>query len=247
MLWGCNPFIERCDCNGAHERFCPCRLTPSAGYVKQGRFYDIVNTLPLGSTMEAMERAHGLPGPYSLAPKIYYKAKPSVLKLSKVVLLDMHALSSSIHPEGWAAFHQKMTDRFGPISLVKFADHIVRSIPQPPGVPTYGVGSIFEYVDMLACCRAFVGSEAGGQALAAAVRGEHDVFDRSARPEIVCLMAPNTYNSRAFCFRGVDYRVSKFAAGGDYLEPVEVAYSRYSEACSMSVKAKRAEYFEATK
>lgn len=256
LLWGMNPFITRCECDrkkfvdetfSYHEPRCPTRTAPNAGYVKQGKFYDTVNTLPHGCSNEAMERAHGMPPPYSRSPKIYYKPRPYLHDLSSITLLDMHALSSSIDGQlGWAPFHQKMVDRFGArIAVLRFPPHLVRSIPQPEGVQSFLVSSIFQYVDMLAACRAFIGSEAGGQALAAAVRGEPDVFDRTARPEIVCLMASNTYNSKAFCFRGVDYHVSKWHGGADWLDPVEVAHYRYHETCSVTVMQKRAEYRQA--
>lgn len=229
LLWSQNPFIR-----GYSPK------APNAGHTRQGAFYDQINRLPLGCAIEGMERAHGLPPPYSMAPKVYYVPKPYPYDLSNVVVMDMHSLSSAIDSTGWARFHTKMVDRFGPISLLTFPPSVVRNpIEQPPGVPTYGVDSIYTYCDILSNCRAWVGSEAGGQALAAAIRGEADVFDLARRPEIVCLMAPNTFNSRAFCFRGVDYHTSKFAAGDDYLEPVEVPYHRYHEACRMNIEGMR--------
>lgn len=228
-LWfGLNPFI-----NGVS------RLTPNAGYPNQGRAYDILNRLPLGSAIEGFERAHGFGPPYSLAPETHYKPKPCATDMSNVTLFDMHSLSSAIHEIGWARFHQKMTDRFGPLSLVTLPTTIAPPIEQPAGVECYGANSIFEYFDMLCACKAWCGSEAGGQALAAAARGEHRVFEVGVRPEVVSLMAPNTFNSRAFCFAGVDYRTSKYAAGEDYLEPVEVPYYRYHEVCKTNITSMR--------
>ena len=48
----------------------------------------------------------------------------------------------------------------------------------------YLVTSIYEYMDLLHACRAWVGSEAGGQSLAAAARGEHDAYEDGIRPDI---------------------------------------------------------------
>ena len=57
-LWENNPYID-----GETDQ------KPNAGYVRQGLFYEVANRYPLGS-IEAMERAHGLPPPYSIAPYI---------------------------------------------------------------------------------------------------------------------------------------------------------------------------------
>lgn len=221
---------------------------PNAGYINQGRFYDVANRLPIGC-IEAMERTHNLPPPYSMAPDICYTPKPHPHDLSNVTLYDPSALSSTIAPEGWSRFQQKMMDRFGGdggrIYLVTHDTSVVRTPPFMEGTATIGVNSVFEYCDMLAACRAWIGSEAGGQALAAAVRGNHDVYDLQARPEIVCLIAPNTFNSRSYTFRGVDYRASIFAAGGDYLEPTETPQGRYEFDCRVNVQNKLREWREA--
>lgn len=230
LLWAKNPFIV-----GTTDK------TPAAGYPLQGRLYDMLNKFPLGSNIEVVERVHGFGPPYNISPRLYYKPQPYHADLSSVILMDMHALSSAIAPAGWHAFHQKVVDRFGGENIhgLTFPASVVAPLPLPPGARTLGVNSIFEYVDMLAACRAWIGSEAGGQALAAAVRGEHDVYELDARPEIVSLMTVGTFNSRAFCFRGVDYRTSMFSHGSDYLDPVEVPYHRYAEICRVNIAAKR--------
>jgi hypothetical protein len=98
------------------------------------------------------------------------------------------------------------------------------------------VESIYQYLDMLHGARAWVGSEAGGQSLAAAVRGEHDVYDLDARPELVVLSTAKTYNSRGYTYRGVDYRVSIFGddKSGDYFFPHEIDQHVYELRCAMS-------------
>lgn len=235
IIWKCNPYIT-----GFNDE-----RRPNAGYALQGRFYDVANRLPIGC-IEAMERTHDLPPPYSIAPEIHYQPKPYHQDLSKITLYDPAALSSAVDGHGWARFQQKMQDRFGGNIYLVTHDPSVASVPPfAEGTATLGVNSLYEYVDMLATCRAWIGSESGAQALAAAVRGNHDVYDMEARPEIVCLIAPNTFNSRSYTFRGVDYRVSKFAAGDDYLEPVEVPYDRYNYSCRAGVTAKRDAWREA--
>ena len=208
---------------------------PNAGYVHQGAFFDELQKYPLGANLEVMERVHGLPPPYSISPRIYYEPQPFYTDLSNTVLWDYSALSSTIHDDGWDAFMTKMRDRFAgrEIVLVQQLAEVGgrRNIPLPGAIPTIAVRSIYQYVDMLASCYAWVGSEAGGQALAAAVRGPHDVWDYDARPEVVSLMTVGTFNSRAFCYRGVDYRTSRLSAGLDYLEPAEVPLHRYHVTC----------------
>jgi hypothetical protein len=231
LLWKMNPHIS-----GLTDR------KPNAGYPLHGAFYDMLNDYPEGANLEVMERVHGLPPPYSTAPKIYYKPKPFHVDLENRVLWDFSALSSTIADNGWLRFMQKMQDRFGrdaEICALTFDSSVGgrRQMPSPIEPTTFHVGSIYQYVDMLASCRAWVGSEAGGQALAAAVRGEHSVWEYDARPEIVSLMTVGTRNSAAFCYRGVNYRSSLFADGDDYLDPVEVPYHRYEQTCKINGKA----------
>ena len=115
---------------------------------------------------------------------------------------------------------------------------------QPARISTDSVqiSSIYQYMDALASARAWVGSEAGGQALAAAMRGEHDVYDLSARPEIMVTITPKTFNSRGYTFRGVDYRVTNFGQDkdGDYFFPHEMTQHEYEQRCAMSYEQMRA-------
>ena len=229
LLWGMNPYVL-----GSSDR------KPNAGYINQGRFYDVANRFPIGA-IEAMERAHGLPPPYSMAPRIYYTPNPFRVNLEQCVLLDYAAVSSSIGHQGLDEIQKKVNSRFPNRAcyLVTFPDWVVRNKPPVDG-PSIQMNSIYEYVDALASCYAWVGSEAGGQALAAAVRGEHDVYDLVARPEIVAVLSPKTYNSRGYTFRGVDYRVTVYGnVSGDYWEPHEVPYQAYQEMCRRSVEEVR--------
>ena len=57
LIWSRNPFIL-----GTSDR------KPNAGYINQGKYYDVANRFPIGS-IEAMERAHGFLPPYGIAPK----------------------------------------------------------------------------------------------------------------------------------------------------------------------------------
>lgn len=233
LLFAHNPFVK-----GTSDK------KPTIGYVKQGHFYDVANKFPCGS-IEAMERAHGLPPPYSLAPRIYYRPQPFKINLQECVLVDLSAISSSIGAQGVSDTMTKMNDRFPGRQFyqVIFPEGVNRNRAPLDG-PAIQMNSIYEYVDAIASCYAWVGSEAGGQALAAAVRGEHDVYDFAVRPEIVSVISPMTFNSRGYTFRGVDYRVTTHStnASCDYFSPNEVPYERYQLMCRRSVEQARAEW-----
>ena len=236
LVWAKNPYIL-----GTSDR------KPNAGYCNQGKYYDIANRFPIGS-IEAMERAHGLLPPYNLAPKIYYEPQPFKVDLRECCLADFNAISSSIGEKGIGDMLVKMNERFPARQhyLVKFPDTVAKGAGGLDG-PSIVMSTIYEYVDALASCYAWYGSEAGGQALAAAVRGEHDVYDMEARPELVCIISPKTHNSRGYTFRGVDYRVTTHGNySGDYWEPHEVPYERYAMMARRTVEEARAAW-EASK
>lgn len=222
----------------------------NAGYRFQGLFYEIANKFPYGS-IEAMERAHGLPPPYSMAPEIGYVPQPFVIDLSQAVLVDYGAYSSNIRTEALQSFHPLMQMRFEgrQMYMVTFTDAVATQKPPLEG-PMIQINSIYQYVDALASCYAWIGSEAGGQALAAAVRGEHEAHDMLARPEIVVCSSIMTYNSRGHTYRGADYRVTLHHSNSiaDYFgtqggwQPPEVQYSRYQEMARRSVTQARAEW-----
>jgi hypothetical protein len=214
---------------------------PNAGYVRQGLFYEIANRYPIGA-IEAMERAHGLPPPYSIAPRIYYKPKPANIDVSKAVICDFSAVSSQLSWQRVAEELRVMRGRFRNAEMIQvlFKDGIATQNVQMTG-QSVRVNSIYEYLDLIASARAWVGSEAGGQSLAAAVRGEHDVYDLDARPEVVSLILPKTFNSRGYTYRGVDYRVATEGGfGSDYWFPHELQTHVYELRCAMDLAKMRA-------
>lgn len=236
LVWQHNPYIK-----GLSDR------KPNAGYTRQGYFYDIANRLSGYRSIEAMERAHGLPpnpltGAYGLAPKLvgvgydgrqYYQPKPTKLALDRVVLMDYSAVSSKL----------SRNDILEEIKMMrsKFKEPPFLQVMHPPWIVVnqeaiidsrYLVSSVYEYLDLLAACRAWVGSEAGGQSLAAAVRGEHDVYAEGGL-EIVCKITPQTFNSRGYTYRGVDYRGTGNGADAAYWSPLEVKTMQYEVSCEI--------------
>ncbi len=229
MIWHRNPYIR-----GTSDR------KPNAGYCNQGRFYMTANRYPIGA-IEAMERAHGLPPPYSLAPKIYYTPR-QMPDLSRFVLCDFNAISSRIGPDGLRGFTDRMQRRFPnkQFLLVRFPETIAVPVTEAKG-PTITVADAATYLDALHACHAWIGVEAGGQALAAAVRGEHDIYDLDARLPCVAMMSPKTFNSRGYTFRGVEYHVTNFSIHpGDYWEPAEVPYQEYYDVSRSQILRERA-------
>jgi hypothetical protein len=219
----------------------PSERKPNAGYVRQGLFYEIANRYPIGC-IEAMERAHGLPPPYSLAPFVAYEPKPFHLDVSGAVLVDFSSVSSLVGEQGKGEFLRLMKGRFRNIPFLQLIPPRFASL-HPPSIacPSVEVSSVYQYLDALAGCRAWIGSEAGGQSLAAVARGEHDVYELNARPEVVVLSTPKTFNGRGYTYRGVDYRVTIFGndASGDNFFPREVDTHTYELNCALSYQALR--------
>ena len=221
---------------------------PNAGYglggEVHGRFYDLLQFFPEGHNIEVMERAHNFPPPYSMAPRIYYTPQPYFQDLSQSVLFDFSALSSEIADEGWKAFVTEVWGRRYHNREMVLAQQKTeiggrRQLHFPIQPSSIAVKSIYQFCDMIASCHAIMCSEAGAQALAAAIRGEHPAGEEGARPDILSLMTVTTRNSRAFCYRGVDYHSSLYFKGSDgilrtgmdYLNPVEVHTARYAAMC----------------
>lgn len=230
-LWTRNPYIK-----GLSDK------KPNAGYMRQGLFYETANRYPIGA-IEAMERAHGLPPPYSIAPYINYDPKPFHFDVREAILVDFSAVSSRIADQGLSEAVRVLQGRFRNAAMLQLvppkhtALHGARI-----QLPSVQIESIYQYLDALGSCRAFVGSEAGGQSLAAAVRGEHDVYDLDARPEVVSIMTVQTFNDRGYTYRGVDYRTTVFGQDTehDYHFPHELLTHVYSQRCAMSFAQMRA-------
>lgn len=236
FFWALNPYIL----GTSTEK-------PNCGYTVQGHAYEIANRLPIGSGIEAVERAHGLPPPYSLAPRTYYRPKPFAIDVSNTVLVDFSARSTVISAQGLAEhFVTKCHERFKgerEFLMVTFPQGVLAQTPMLDG-PSIRMNSIFEYADALAQCYALVCSEAGSQALAAAIRGEHDRYDLAAHPEIISIISPKTFNSNIYNFRGVDYRVCTNTSNNnsDYWTPCEQPYHSYQVLARRAVEDARAEW-----
>lgn len=226
LFWYKNPNID----NATDKK-------PNAGYVRQGLYYELANRFPLGS-IAAMERAHGLPPPYSLAPIVNYEPKPFPIDVSKYVLVDFSSVSSRIADLGIGEFIRAMQAKYPNVPFLQLLMPKWASLEAARAKgESVQINSAYEYLDALAHCRGWIGSEAGGQSLAAAVRGEHPADDLERRPELSVLITPKTFNSRGYTYAGVDYRVTAFAADQDasFWSPHEVGQHRYELQCAVSL------------
>lgn len=237
LFWASNPFID-----GITDRM------PNAGYCRQGLFYEVANRFPIGS-IEAIERAHGLPPPYGIAPYIAYQPKKFRIDLSEIVLVDFSAISSTIGDKGILEALRVMKGRFRNAQFVQILPpKWVNPHPSRIALDSIQSNSIYDTLDMMGSARAVVCSEAGSQSLAAAVRGEHDVYDLEARPEIVVTSTPKTFNSRGYTYRGVDYRVTCTGTPpgpddhADYFFPHEITQHVYEIHCDARLARAKSRY-----
>jgi hypothetical protein len=212
---------------------------PNAGYVRQGLFYEIANRYPSGS-IEAMERAHGLPPPYSLAPWVSYTPKPYHIDLSDAVLLDFSSVSSHLEQQGIGEFLRAMKGRYRNAPFIQLAlprwTHL-----HPPLIDTatIAIGSIYDYLDAAASAKAWIGSEAGGQSLAAIARGEHHATEYDVTPRVSVLMTVPTFCDHGYTYATSDYSPTRFSSDveSDYHWPHEMAQHAYALRCAMSLEA----------
>jgi hypothetical protein len=231
LLWRRNPYIK-----GLSDK------KPNVGYARQGLFYEVANRFPHDS-IAAMERAHGLPPPYSIAPYINYQPKKSIaVDLSERVLIDFSAVSSGIQDEGIEQFLRAMKGKFRnpQFLLLTMPKWVALHLPQV-GAESIQITSIYQYLDALSECRAWVGSEGGGQSLAAAVRGEHRRDEYDVRPEVSVLMTPPTFNDMGYVYAGVDYRVTRYSKdrADDWHFPHEMDAHVYALNCAASLDKMR--------
>src|ERR1700692_523412 len=231
-FWMRNPYID-----GLTDR------KANAGYVRQGLFYEVANRFDESGSIEAMERAHGLPPPYSIAPYINYAPKPFHIDLSQHVLLDFSATSSQIDNKGISEFMRAMKGKFRNAPFLQLLMPKWASLhPAEIACESVQVDGIYMYLDMLAACRGWIGSEAGGQSLAAAVRGEHLATEYDVRPEVRVCITPQTHNDRGYVFSGVGYRDTQFCQdhSSDWPFPHEMVNHAYDLRCAISLQQMRA-------
>lgn len=156
------------------------------------------------SFIERVEIAHGLE-PRNRYPKVYYRPTPDPRGAGRV-LIDIGSSSTVFPPEMIAVYLGRMIESYqyplDDIRQLRLAENVCKHPARLRSFPEIEVGSIFEYCDLLASCRALLTVWSGAHALAAAIRGD------SPYPAIHCLITVNGFNGRIHQYPNVDYHIA---------------------------------------
>ena len=165
---------------------------PTAGCVHDREFFPKarLHRSPIGF----IEALHGF-DESSERPKIYYtpKERPDVADL---VFADPRSISQQFPAEVFHAFSDRLFER-EEITVLESRNSGVNGAEALARSRRYIVKDIYEYIDIIASCRAFLSTESGGHSLAASVR-----YDG-----IYALCTTAHMNSRFFVYPGVNYTV----------------------------------------
>lgn len=164
--------------------------------------------------IRTVERAHGFEAPFNSYPKLYLEPK-LVPHLASSVLFDLSAFTVAFTPEQIEEYVERIIrPRYGAHPWIQVQhragiggthQHKVR------GAEILQIGSLRELIDAVGSCRAFVGLESGGHALACAIRGNKPT------PAVHCLMSTRTHNGRVFVYPNAEHTV--VSTGSDYWQP----------------------------
>jgi hypothetical protein len=197
LVWGMNPFVD-----GVSD------AEPNAGACRG----PVIDGLPKSlNYIERIERAHGLE-PANRLPKIYCKPNPRP-ELSNAVIVDVGSTSVAAPPATIADYLDYVFANYGykadETFQVRFNGKVAACNAHRIGdFQPLTVGSIFEYCDVIASCRALVTVHSGAQTLAVALRRNQ------ARPFINCFCTIQQFNSRTYIWDNVDYYVARQSSPG---------------------------------
>src|SRR5580698_2946134 len=186
LLYEQNPFII-----GWTDR------PPNAGtgHFKKG----MLPNIRCASIIEWIERAHDL-SPTHLFPKIYYQPRFRH-EFAEAIIIDPHSISQQFPSHLFQSFVDNL--RFPPKQM-----QVIKSRHSGPGgagtlphCPRVVVGSIYEYIDIIYSCQAFIGTESGSSALASAIR------QTQPTPEIYALTTALNWNERVYIYPNVTYTI----------------------------------------
>jgi hypothetical protein len=192
LVWELNPFV--CGVSDAEPNAGACRNT-------------ILDTIPKSlNFIERIECAHSLE-PANRLPKVYYEPKPRA-ELSDAVIVDVGSTAVAAPPAALADYLDYVFANYGYRSdealQVRFTSKVAaKNTYRIERLEPLTIGSIFEYCDVIASCRAFVTVHSGAQTLAAALRSNH------TRPFINCFCTIQQYNSRTYLWDNVEYYVGR--------------------------------------
>lgn len=157
----------------------------------------------LGDPVAAMAALHGLPIKPFLGPKVLHYEPKIRADLANVVLADPTSSSQAVPAGVFHGFAEYVCR-----DLRCSVDDVVLLQSQHPGIhgrdtlagnQVYFAEDIFEWVDAIASCRAFLCTEAGGQTIGAAVRRDRRTFS---------IHSCKAYSEKLFIWPNVTYSPS---------------------------------------
>lgn len=159
----------------------------------------LVQLIRLGSIIERVELAHGLPIT-NRYPRIYYQPRFRP-ELIDVVLVDPRSTSQAFPRERFEWFVDRLGFRRDQLRVV-WSRH---SGPHGAGILTncarIEATSLHDYIDMIYSCLAYVGTESGGSGLASAIR------QGGKTPELYALATTKSWNHHVYIFPNVTYTI----------------------------------------
>jgi hypothetical protein len=171
--------------------------TPNAGtgYFAKG----IAPAMRCASIIQWIERAHDLP-PTNLFPKIYYQPRFRP-EFADAVIVDPHSITQRFPPQRFQGFVDRLelpTERMQVLESRFSGQGGCGALPR---CPRTRVNTIYEYIDIIYSCQAFIGTESGSSALASAIR------QAQLTPEIYVLTTAFNWNQRVYIYPNVLYTV----------------------------------------
>lgn len=170
---------------------------PNAGTGRAGD--TLVHGIRLGSIIEWIELAHGLPITNRL-PRIYYQPRFRP-ELIGAVLVDPRSTSQPFPRDRFERFVDRLGFRRDQLRIVWSKHSGSHGAAILADCPHLEAKSIHDYIDMIYSCLAYVGTESGGSALASAVRQD------SKTPEVYALTTTKSWNHHVYIFPNVTYMV----------------------------------------
>jgi hypothetical protein len=164
--------------------------------------------------IRTVEKVHGFEAPFNSYPKLYVEPK-LILPLVSSIIFDLTAFTVEFTESQVEEYIERIIrPRYGMYPWLQIKHRPGISGPHAfkvRGTDSIEIGSLQEMIDAIGSCRAFVGLESGGHALACAIRGNKPT------PAVHCLMSTRTHNGRVFVYPNAEHTV--VSTGDDYWMP----------------------------
>lgn len=160
----------------------------------------LIQGIRLGSIVEWVELAHGLPIT-NRYPKIYYRPRfrPDLIH---AVLVDPRSTSQPFPADRFEWFVDRLGFQRHELRIVSSRHSGPHGAETLPNCARIEAHSLHELIDMIYSCMAYVGTESGGSALASSIRQD------GKTPEIYALTSTKNWNMGVYIFPNVKYMVA---------------------------------------